>query len=55
MNLKLMVFTQKIIYLKCEYESIGTHWMALHVNGNDKRVSYDAIYFDSFEVEYIPK
>ena len=33
-----------------EYESIGTHWIALCVNGNN-----NAIYFDSFVVEHIPK
>ena len=38
-----------------KYESIGTHWLALHVNGNNKRASYEAIYFDSFGVEHIPK
>ena len=38
-----------------EYESIGTHWIALHVNGNDRRASYDVIHFDSFVVEHIPK
>ena len=32
-----------------EYESIGTHWIALY--GNDDNVTY----FHSFEVEYIPK
>ena len=32
-----------------EYESIGTHWIALHVN------AHNIIYFDSFEVEHIPK
>ena len=32
-----------------EYESIGTHWIALYVNGNKM------IYFDSSEVEHIPK
>ena len=32
-----------------EYESIGTHWIALYVNG-DK-----VIYFDSFGVEHITK
>ena len=38
-----------------EYESTGTHWIALNVNGNNKRTFYDAIYFDSFGVEHIPK
>ena len=32
-----------------EYESIGTHWIDLYVNA--KNVTY----FDSFEVEHIPK
>ena len=32
-----------------EYESIGTHWIALYVNGNN------IIDFDSFGSEYIPK
>ena len=32
-----------------EYESIGTHWIALYVNA--KNVTY----FDSFGVEHIPR
>ena len=32
-----------------EYESIGTHWIALHVN------DHNVTYFDSFGVEHIPK
>ena len=32
-----------------EYESIGTHWIALYVNDND------VTYFDTFEVAHIPK
>ena len=38
-----------------KYKSIGTHWIALDVNGNSRRASYDAIYFDSFGIEHIPK
>ena len=38
-----------------EDKSIATHWIALYVNGNNRRASYDAIYFDSFGVEHIPK
>ena len=32
-----------------EYESIGTQWIALYVNENN------VTYFDSIEVEHIPK
>ena len=32
-----------------EYESIKTHWIALYVNAKN------AIYFDSFRNEHIPK
>ena len=32
-----------------EYKSIETQWMALYVNNNN------IIYFDSFDVEHIPK
>ena len=32
-----------------DYKSIGTHWIALYVNGNNTK------YFDSFGVEHIPK
>ena len=38
-----------------EYKSIRTHWIALYLNGNNKRASQDEIYFDSFGVEHIPK
>ena len=33
-----------------KYKSIETHWIAFYVNGNS-----NAIYFDRFGVEYIPK
>ena len=32
-----------------EFKSRGTHWIAMHVNGNN------IIYFDSFRVEHIIK
>ena len=32
-----------------EYQSIGSHWIALYVNAKNIR------YFDSFGVEHIPK
>ena len=38
-----------------QFKSILTHWIALYVNGNNRRASYDAIYFDSFGAEQIPK
>ena len=38
-----------------DYESIGSHSIALHVNGNNGRASYDAIYFYNVRVENIPK
>ena len=38
-----------------EYKSIGTHWIALYVNGDNGIASFDATYFDSFGVEHIPK
>ena len=52
-----MAFIQEITYLKDEvyvinldeYESIGTHWIALYVN------TENVTYFDSFGVEHILK
>ena len=38
-----------------EYKSIGIHWIALDVNGTNRRASYDAIYFDILRVEQILK
>ena len=32
-----------------DFKSMGTHWIALYVNGNN------VIYFNSFGVEHIPK
>ena len=31
-----------------ELESLGTQWIALYHNGNNKSAFYDATYFDSF-------
>ena len=56
-----MVFIQEIIYLKYrkdgvyvinldEYESIGTHWIALYGRNNN-----NVTYFNIFGVKYIPK
>ena len=60
MNLGLMVCIREIVYqikLKKgayvidldEYENTGTHWIALFIK------SIEAIYFDSFGIEHIPK
>ena len=40
-----------------EYKSIGTHWIALYVNGNCSHNSKlnNVIYFDSFRAKHIPK
>ena len=38
-----------------KYKSIGTHWIALHMNGNNGNASYDATYFDSFGVKDIQR
>ena len=58
MNLNLSVYSRNnlskikdrayIINLDT-YESIGTHWITLYVN------DINGTYFDSFEVEHIPK
>ena len=37
------------------YKPIGTHSVALHVNGDDGSTSHDATHFDSFGVKYISK
>ena len=37
------------------YKPIGTHSVALHVNGDYGRTSHDATHFDSFGVKYISK
>ena len=47
-NLSKIKDWSNIINLE-EYESVGTHWIALY--GNAENVTY----FDSFGVEHIPK
>ena len=37
------------------YKSIETHWIALYVNGNKRRTSYDAVYFVTFELNVFEK
>ena len=38
-----------------EFKSIENNWTALYVSGNNKKTSYDAMYFDTFGAELIPK
>ena len=38
-----------------EFKSIGIHWIALYVNGDDGSTSYDGTYFDTFGFEHISK
>ena len=38
-----------------ELKAIGTNWIALYLNGNKWRASYNAIYFYSFKVGDISK
>ena len=35
-----------------EYKSTGPQWIALYMNGKNKRALYDKTYFDSFGVEH---
>ena len=58
MKRNLIAFIQEIVYQNIkdgayainldDFKSIGSHWIALHVSGNNRRTSYDAIYFNSF-------
>ena len=38
-----------------KHEYIETHWIALYVNGNNRRAPYNVIYFDSFGIKHILK
>ena len=53
MNLRLMVFIKikdgKYIINLDEYESIGTHWIALYA------IAENVTYFNGFGVKHIPK
>ena len=60
-----MVFIREIVFLKKqdgayvisfdELESLGTYWIALYVNGDNKSAFYDATDFGSFWAEHILK
>ena len=41
------IYDEAYVIALDEYKSIKTHWIALYVNCNNRRESYDAIYFDS--------
>ena len=45
---------KKVLHIY-EFKSIGTHGIALYVNGNNRRASYNAICFDNLGAEHIPK
>ena len=34
-----------------QYKSIRTHWIAVYVNDDNRRASYNVMYLDSFGVE----
>ena len=38
-----------------EFKSVGTHWMALYVNGDNGSAFNYVIYFDGFGVEHFSK
>ena len=38
-----------------QYKSIGTYLIAFYINGDNGSTYYNAKYFDSFGVKYIPK
>ena len=38
-----------------EFKSIGAHWIALYLISNIGNGSSNAVYFDSFGIEHIPK
>ena len=38
-----------------KYQSIGTYWIALCVDGNNRRASYNAIFSDSFGFKHFAK
>ena len=38
-----------------EYKSLRTRWIALYVNADNWRISYEATYFYSFGVEHFQK
>ena len=38
-----------------EYKSVGTHWILLHVNGDNRSKTHHGTYFGNFRVESVPK
>ena len=34
--------------INLEFKSMGTHWIVLYANGDNRRASQNGIYFDSF-------
>ena len=48
-NISLKIKGEAYVISLDDYESIGNHWIALYVNGDN------ATYFGSFAVEHIPK
>ena len=48
-NLPKTIKNKAYILNPDEYADAGTHWVALYVKNNE------VIYFDSFDVEHIPK
>ena len=38
-----------------EFKSIGANWMPLDVSSNNRRGSYDPVYFNIFGLEQISK
>ena len=61
-NLVILQYICKYIYIYIyiyiymynldEFQSTGTHWIALYVKGNNGSASYDATYFENLSWTY---